>query len=128
MMLVAGGRDTLHIQLKYNTNTVQYGTYMIQNTIERMRRRGHMMLVVGGRCGNRRPNKERAQVLLLLATDNHRSLYPICMYKHKYRHKYKYNTKQQVLFATVSHFRIVYFVLQTLCREAFMADIFSDIF
>ena len=54
------------------------------------------MLVVGGRCGNRRPNKERAQVLLLLATDNHRSLYP--MYKHKYRHKYKYNTKQQVLF------------------------------
>ena len=35
-----------------------------------------MMLVVGGRCGNRRPNKERAQVLLLLATDNHRSLYP----------------------------------------------------
>ena len=22
-MLVAGGRDTLHIQLKYNTNTVQ---------------------------------------------------------------------------------------------------------
>ena len=47
-----------------------------------------MMLVVGGRCGNRRPNKERAQVLLLLATDNHRSLYP--MYKHKYRHKYKH--------------------------------------
>ena len=23
MMLVAGGRDTLHIQLKYNTNTVE---------------------------------------------------------------------------------------------------------
>ena len=60
---------TIEIQHKYGTN-------MIQNTIERMRRRGHMMLVVGGRCGNRRPNKERAQVLLLLATDNHRSLYP----------------------------------------------------
>ena len=86
-----------------------------------------MMLVVGGRCGNRRPNKERAQVLLLLATDNHRSLYP--MYKHKYRHKYKYNTKQQVLFLLQSAIFVSFsLVLQTLCREAFMADIFSDIF
>ena len=40
-----------------------------------MRRRGHMMLVVGASCGNRRPNKERGQLLLATPASHRYNVY-----------------------------------------------------
>ena len=104
MMLVLRRTNTIQIQNKYNTKLVQIQYKYIRNTIQiqkkcsrntkqRMRRRGHKMLVLGGRCGNRNQTKSGGRYCLLQS---------IACYIYKYirntiqiHQKYNTNTKEK---------------------------------